>query len=159
MEKSVLLVGALQQAIARFDVAAEGIDEGRYAKEIGVVVVELSLRTDDARVVDIVKGGEERDVEVCKAKRRRVPRGMLTAPPRIASFAQIPFCRNSGKRPTVKGRSKLASLPVKPEYREPTSPSKKSVCGSSVELEVEFVVAVAAAELEAGEFTCPSEAA
>jgi hypothetical protein len=41
--------------------------------------------------------------------------GRVTAPPRIASFAQIPFCRNSGKRPTVKGRSKLACLPENPE--------------------------------------------
>jgi hypothetical protein len=39
----------------------------------------------------------------------------LTAPPRIASFAQMPFCRNSGKRPAVTGRSKVASVPDRPE--------------------------------------------
>ncbi len=30
--------------------------------------------------------------------------GRLTAPPRMASFAQMPFCRNSGKRPTGEGQ-------------------------------------------------------
>ena len=85
------------------------------AKEIGTMVVDLAVRSDEACVVDIVESGEEGDVEVGKAQRRRVLRGRVTAPPRIASFAQIPFCRNSGKRPTVKGRSKPASLPEKPE--------------------------------------------
>ncbi len=78
-------------------------------------MVVVLLRADDAGVVDIVERGEERDIEVGKTQRRRVLGGMLTAPPRIASFAQMPFCRNSGKRPTVKGTSTLDSFPEKPE--------------------------------------------
>ena len=110
-----MIVAAINQPVARFDVAAVSIDEGGGAEEIGIVVV-VSVRSDDAGIVDIVERGKQRDVEICKAE--RLPsslQGNVTAPPRIASFAQMPFCRNSGKRPTVKGRSKLASCPENPE--------------------------------------------
>ena len=70
-QKTVQFVAALYQAVARFDKPVEGVDEGGYAIE-GVVVL---VRCDVARVVDIVERGEEGDVEVGKAQRRRVSRG------------------------------------------------------------------------------------
>ena len=69
---AVQLVAALEQAVARFDVAAERVDEGGYAIDVGVAVL---LRSEDARVVDVVERGEEGDVVVGKAELARVPRG------------------------------------------------------------------------------------
>ena len=34
-QKAVLFVAALYQAVARFDIAVEGVDEGGYAIEVG----------------------------------------------------------------------------------------------------------------------------
>src|SRR5262249_47348644 len=62
------VLDALYEAVARFDIAAEGVDEGGYAIEVGVAIV----LSENACVVDIVERGEEGDVIVGKAELPRV---------------------------------------------------------------------------------------
>src|SRR5690606_31316034 len=64
-------VGTLNQAIARFDVAAESIDEGGKAIDVCIVVIDLVL-PENAPVVHVVECGEKCDVEIGKPECCRV---------------------------------------------------------------------------------------
>ena len=58
----------LDQAVARFEIAIESIDESGDAINVGVVIVV----SDNAVVVDIVEGTKKRDVEVGQTQDCRV---------------------------------------------------------------------------------------
>src|SRR5262245_20543686 len=149
-QKAVPIVVALQHAVPRFDIAAEGVDEGSYTKEVGIVIVAV-VRSEDLFVVDIVERGEKGDIVVGKTDLLRVLRGEAhrTAEDRV-----------------------VCPDPVLQEQREETYRERHVETGGTtgeagidgaevtleeqrlrveVELTVELAIAIATAELIAGE--------
>ena len=136
------------QAVARFDKAVEGVDEGGYAIE-GVVVL---VRCDVARVVDIVERGEEGDVEVGKAQRRRVLRGEGHRAAEDRVVCPDPVLQEQREETDSEGQVETGFLTGETGIEGAEVTLEKQRLRVGVELIVELLIAVAAAELEAGEF-------
>jgi hypothetical protein len=150
-QQAILLVAAIDHAVPRFDVAVEGIDEGCDAVEVGQVIVAL-VSADDARVVDVVESGEERDVEIGEAERR----GILCRHADCAAEDRIvcPDAVLQEQRVEADGERKVEAgiRPGKTGIERTRVAFEEKRLRIEIEFVVELAVAVAAAELETGEF-------
>ena len=118
-----------------------------------------SVRSDDARVVDIVERGEESDVEVGKAQRRRVLRGKAHRAAEDRVVRPDPVLQEQREETDSEGQVETGFLTGEPGIEGAEVTLEKQRLRFEVELVVELLIAVAAAELEAGEFCCSPEAA
>ncbi len=144
-------VAALDQAVARFDIAVEGVDEGGHAIEVGLVVVVL-VRSDDARVVDVVERGEESDVEVGKAQRCRVLRGQAHRAAEDGVVGPDAVLQEQREETDGEGQVETGFLAGEAGIEGADVTLEEQRLRVEVELVVELLIAAAAAELEAGEF-------
>ncbi len=67
-----LLADTLDETIARFYVTVERIDKRGYADQIRIVIIGLTIRSDETGIVDIVEGAKDGDIEVGQVEQRRV---------------------------------------------------------------------------------------
>ena len=146
---AVQFVAALYQAVARFDIAAEGVNEGGYAIDVGVAVL---LRSEDARVVDIVERGEEGDVVVGKAQLPRVLRGEAHRAAEDRVVRPDPVLQEQREETDGEGQVETGVPTGETGIDGAEVTLEEQRLRVEVELFVEPPIAVAAAELEAGEF-------
>ncbi len=139
-------MAALDQAVACFDKAVEGVDEGGDAVE-GVVVL---IHRDVARVVDVVERGEEGDVEIGKAQRRRVLRRQAYRAAEDGVVRPDPVLQEQREETDGKGQVETGFLIGEAGIERAEVALEKQRLRVGVELIVEQLIAVAAAELEAG---------
>ena len=110
------------------------------------------VRADDARVVDIVEPGEEGDVEVGKAQRRRVFRGEAHRAAEDRVVRPDPVLQEQREETDSEGQVETGFPTGEPGIEGAEVTLEKQRLRFEVELIVELLIAVAAAELEAGEF-------
>ena len=115
--------------------------------------------SEDARVVDIVERGEEGDVEVGKAQLARVLRGEAHRAAEDRVVRPDPVLQEQREETDSEGQVETGFLTGETGIDGAEVTLEEQRLRVEVELIGELPIAVAAAELVAGEFCCSSEAA
>src|SRR5262249_25846687 len=133
-----------------FEIAAEGVDKGSDTKQIGVVVVTI-VRSEDFFIVDVIDRGKEGDIVVGKAELLGVFRGEAHRTAEHRVICPDPVLQEEREETYRERHVETGGATGKTGIDGAEGTLEAQILRVEVELTVELAIAIATAELIAGE--------